>query len=348
MSPLQFPAWDPVLIDLPGPIDIRWYGLMYIVGFAAAHHIFTRLARRRFLAIDPGAVGDLIVYCVLGTILGGRLGYALFYDHAMSDPTKLVRVWEGGLSFHGGLIGVMTAVALFARKHRVPIGRVFDSAALAVTPGIFAVRCANFINGELYGRVTEATSFCAMRFPTDEKAERLMHLDLLREYGGKRAEELGVLVAYGKKPFTDLVALLPEKAPNGGDWNFLQEALDWSKVQSQVDYRYPSQLFEAAGEGLFTGLVLLVVWLLTRRRPLGRFAYGGVFLCCYAVVRFALENFRQPDRQFRKEGDDLGTVLLGLTMGQTLCAGMFLLGAWMLVHGLRHARDQRADTEVAA
>ena len=338
MSPLEFPAWDPVLLDLPGPIDIRWYGLMYIVGFVCGHWIFVALAKRRFLPVAPEAVGDLIVYTVVGTILGGRLGYALFYDQALGDPMKLIRIWEGGLSFHGGLVGVMAAIALFARKHKISIGRVFDAAALAVTPGILAVRCANFVNGELYGRVTTADGFLAMRFPTDDVASRLLHLDVLRELGGKRAEELGVLVAYGKRPWSDLQAMLPATDPGGGDWSVVREALNWERIQEQVPYRYPSQLFEAAGEGVFTGLVLLVVYLMTRRRPLGPYAYGGFFLCCYAIVRFLVENLRQPDRQFRKAGDDLGLVFLGLTMGQTLCLGMFLVGVVMITVGLRRGR----------
>jgi phosphatidylglycerol:prolipoprotein diacylglycerol transferase len=341
---LEFPAWDPVLLDLPGPIDIRWYGLMYIVAFVCAHLIFSRLARRGFLPVSMQAVGDLIVYCVLGTILGGRLGYAIFYDHGLSDPLKLIRIWEGGLSFHGGLVGVCLGLTLFWMRHQkelagLSIGRLLDSAALAVTPGILAVRCANFVNGELYGRVTDSASFLAMRFPTDETAARLLHLDLLRDYGGKRAEELGVLVAYGKRPIADLLALLPPKDPSGGDWSFLAKALDWNAVKEQVPFRYPSQLFEAAGEGLLTGLVLFATWRLTRSRPLGAFTYGGIFLVMYGVVRFLIENLRQPDRQFRKEGDDLGTVLLGLTMGQTLCVAMIVAGVMMLIAGIKKGPD---------
>lgn len=344
MGPYEFPAWDPVLFDLPGPIDIRWYGLMYIVGFACAHLVLVRLARARLLPVEPAVVGDLIVWAVVGTIVGGRLGYAVFYDHGLADPLKLVRVWEGGLAFHGGLIGVATAMALFARKHKVRIGRVFDATALAVTPGILAVRIANFVNGELYGRTTSADMPFAMRFPTDDRASSLLQLDLLRELGGKRAEELGVLVAFGKRPFEDLLALLPRTDPQGGDWAALRAALDWGKVAPEVPFRHPSQLYEAAGEGLFTGLVLFVVWFATRRRPLPRFTYAGVFLCCYALVRFALENFRQPDRQFRGPGDELGTVLLGLTMGQTLCAAMLGAGVLAIGWGLTRGRDAREVT----
>src|SRR5690606_4667922 len=124
--------------------------------------------------VAPERVADLVFYCVIGTILGGRLGYALFYDQGLVDPLRIIRIWEGGLAFHGGLIGVTIALVLFAWKHRVPAGRVADAAALATTPGIFAVRLANFVNGELYGRVTSPDTFLAMRFPTDEKATALL------------------------------------------------------------------------------------------------------------------------------------------------------------------------------
>ncbi len=338
MGPFEFPAWDPVLFDLPGPIDVRWYGLMYIVAFACAHWILVRLARARFLPMDPAAVGDLVVYTVVGTILGGRLGYAIFYDQGLADPLKLIRVWEGGLAFHGGLLGVAIALVLFARKHKLPIARAMDAAALAVTPGIFAVRCANFVNGELYGRVTSSDTPFAMRFPTDERASSLLRIDVLREFGGKRAEELGVLVAYGKRPFADLLAILPPKDPGGGDWSALRESLDWEKVKDSVPFRHPSQVYEGIGEGLVTGLILFVVYRLTRRRPLGAATYGGIFLICYGLVRFALENLRQPDRQFRDADDELGTVVLGLTMGQTLCAAMLLAGGLMIAYGCTRPR----------
>ncbi|MEY2980177.1 MAG: prolipoprotein diacylglyceryl transferase [Planctomycetota bacterium] len=336
MGPIEFPAWDPVLLDLPGPIDVRWYGLMYIVAFLAAQSIFVRLARARFLPIPEQAVGDLVFYAILGTILGGRFGYALFYDQGLADPLRLIRVWEGGLSFHGGLIGVVVAMAWFARKHGLPIGRVVDAAGLAVTPGVFAVRIANFINGELYGRITTADTPLAMQFPTDEKARTLLMLDYV---GHKRDEELAVQYAYGHVGWEDIESSLHQQSPYGREipWSAIRERLDaWDTLRAEVPYRHPSQLYEAAGEGLLMGIVLFVAYRLTRTRPLGPWGYGGIFALGYGVVRFGIEYLRQPDSQFRDADDPVGTVLLGMTMGQTLCVAMMLAGTAAILFGLRH------------
>ena len=175
MAALRFPGWDPVFLDLWGPLDLRYYGLMYIVGFVAGLFILKRLARRRFLPIPEEAVVDLLFYLIVGVILGGRLGYSLFYKpEILSDPFQLLRVWEGGMSFHGGLLGVVVAFILFSRKHKLPAWRLCDSMAFAVCPGLFSVRLANFINGELYGRIIppeQAGAWpWAMRFPSDPVA----------------------------------------------------------------------------------------------------------------------------------------------------------------------------------
>jgi phosphatidylglycerol:prolipoprotein diacylglycerol transferase len=336
MGPLEFPAWDPVLFDLPGPIDVRWYGLMYIVAFVAAQTIFTRLAKARFLPVPPEAVGDLVFYSILGTILGGRLGYALFYDQGLADPLKLIRVWEGGLSFHGGLIGVILAMALFARRHRVPVGRVLDAAALAVCPGIFAVRIANFVNGELYGRKTSADTPLAMRFPTDEDARGLLMLDRI---GHKRDEELAIQYMYGHRPWDGdggIAEALHAETPYGRPipWDEIRPRLDaWDTLKEQVQPRHPSQLYEALGEGIVVGVLLLLLYLATRRRPLRPWTYGGLFALGYGSVRFGIEFLRQPDAQFRSADDQLGTVIFGMTMGQTLCSVMILVGAALLLRG---------------
>src|SRR5258708_3713398 len=99
---MDFPAWDPVLIDIPGlPIAIRWYGLMYVVGFIVGQWLLVRLARARFLPVAEDKAPDLVLYLVFGVLLGGRVGYALFYEHDLLSPLKFIRVWAGGLSFHG-------------------------------------------------------------------------------------------------------------------------------------------------------------------------------------------------------------------------------------------------------
>jgi phosphatidylglycerol---prolipoprotein diacylglyceryl transferase len=151
---LTYPEIDPVALAL-GPLKVHWYGLMYLFGFTVAW----MLARWRSAAAGWTAeqVDDLIFYGVIGTIIGGRLGYMLFYGFAqiVDNPLNLFKVWEGGMSFHGGLIGVLVAVLFFARRYRLRFFQVADFVAPLVPPGLLAGRIGNFINGELWGHRTE-------------------------------------------------------------------------------------------------------------------------------------------------------------------------------------------------
>ncbi|MGK0299719.1 MAG: prolipoprotein diacylglyceryltransferase [Planctomycetota bacterium] len=378
---MDFPAWDPVLFDIPYlPIDIRWYGMMYVVGFICAQWIFVRLARSGFFPVSPEAAPDLIFYLVFGVMLGGRAGYALFYDTSLLNPLNFLQVWKGGLAFHGGLAGVCVSMWLFCRHHKIGWGRVADATALAGTPGIFAVRMANFINGELYGRVTDATTWGAMQFPTDPAATRLFHL-----HGGMsmRDRELCIQVAYGKLEFADVKDRLSVADDRGTaiNWDAIEPYLDWSRISGLtgadldnpinrgtveafnhwlrlsgkdplrpdeylVPFRHPSQLYEGFGEGLFLGLVLLVVYLLTRKKPLRTGRYAAIFLLGYAIIRGTLEMVRNPDAQFFEDGND-GTVLLGMTMGQTLSVAM-VVGALMILFWPRKPESETPETPAAS
>ncbi|PXX95783.1 prolipoprotein diacylglyceryl transferase [Halomonas sp. LBP4] len=159
---LQYPQIDPVAISL-GPVQIHWYGLMYVVGLAAAWWLGRRRAHRLGLSHDD--IGDLIFYGAVGIILGGRLGYVLFYglEQLLANPLWLFRVWDGGMSFHGGLAGVLLAAWLFARKHRLAFFQLTDFIAPLVPIGLGAGRLGNFINHELPGRISEVP--WAMVFP---------------------------------------------------------------------------------------------------------------------------------------------------------------------------------------
>lgn len=338
---MEFPAWDPVLFDIPGPLDIRWYGLMYVVGFVAAQWILVRLARSGFFPVKPDAAADLIFYCVFGVMLGGRLGYALFYQQSLLNPAQFVQVWKGGLAFHGGLAGVGVALWLFCRKHRVGWMRTSDACALAVTPGIFAVRCANFVNGELYGRITERGVGWAMQFPTDPRALARLGIE---EGWTMRDRELCIQVAYGKRAFADVRPQLSAVDDLGRpiDWDSVAPMLDWDRVRNLTDvdgnpivpFRHPSQLYEALGEGLLLGLLLLGLYLLTRHRPWRPGRYAAVFLLGYAAVRSSCEVVRQPDA-------GLEHLFLGLTMGQILSAGLALGAVLILLWPQR--REARAE-----
>jgi phosphatidylglycerol:prolipoprotein diacylglycerol transferase len=158
---LPFPAIDPIALSL-GPIVIRWYALAYVGGILIAWWMARRAAGNDAAwggasPIRPADIDDLIVWIALGVVLGGRLGYVLFYNPAYfaAHPTEILILWRGGMSFHGGFLGSVLAMILFARARGIPILSLLDVAALATPPGLFLGRIANFINGELWGRPTD-------------------------------------------------------------------------------------------------------------------------------------------------------------------------------------------------
>jgi len=264
---LPFPMIDPVLIAI-GPFAIRWYALSYIVGillgWAYARSIIAR--ERNWAGPAPLTVADyddFIVWVTLGIILGGRIGYVLFYNlpHFLTHPMEMLEVWHGGMSFHGGFLGVVTAVALFSWKRSIPFFTLADISC-AVTPiGLLLGRLANFINGELWGRPADVP--WAMVFP-------------------------------GAGP-------LP---------------------------RHPSQLYEAATEGM---LLLIILAIAIRMGALKhRGIVTGLFAIFYALFRSFCEFFREPDAQ-------LGFLWGGLTMGMLLSIPLFLAGVGFIVIALRRS-----------
>jgi len=163
---LQFPVIDPVIFSI-GPVSLRWYGTMYLIGFLAAMFMANKAADRSNGSWTREQVSDLLFYGFLGVILGGRVGYVLFYqfDYFLSDPLYLFQIWQGGMSFHGGLLGVILAIFIFARKTQKNFLEVGDFVAPLVPIGLGMGRLGNFINAELWGRQTDVS--WAMVFPTD-------------------------------------------------------------------------------------------------------------------------------------------------------------------------------------
>jgi phosphatidylglycerol:prolipoprotein diacylglycerol transferase len=153
---MTYPQIDPVLIHL-GPLQLRWYGLMYIFGFVAAYLVIFRTCRRKELPMARADVEDLVTYCILGLVLGARIGYCLIYNplYYLSHPLKFLAVWEGGMSFHGGLIGLVLTGFIFSRARGKAFLMLADLGAIGATPGLFFGRIGNFINAELFGRVTD-------------------------------------------------------------------------------------------------------------------------------------------------------------------------------------------------
>jgi phosphatidylglycerol---prolipoprotein diacylglyceryl transferase len=283
MTGLPFPdispiAWDFTLFGMT--FALRWYALAYIVGILIGWRITVAALRRPGLwrdqspAMTPPQLENLLTWVIVGIIAGGRLGYVLFYDlgHFLARPLEIPFVWQGGMSFHGGFLGVVLAILLFARAGKLPLGSVADAIALASPPAILLGRVANFVNAELWGRPT--TLPWGVIFP------------------GESAQTCPGIVA-------GLCA------------------------------RHPSQLYEAALEGVLLGLILILAafrWGALRRPWL----LSGLFFAGYGFARFAVEFVRQPDAQFVTDGNPLGLALQlggwGLTMGQVLTLPMILIG----------------------
>ena len=278
---------DPLALSLPfWPHGIHWYGVMYLLGFGTAWWLGRRRVRAGFLpGVNDEAFGDLIFYGMLGVVLGGRLGYVLFYgfEAALADPLSVLRINEGGMSFHGGLLGVMAAAAWWTRRHRLHVFDTLDFVAPLVPAGLGFGRLGNYIGGELWGKPTGGG--WGVVFPDA----------LPSDYARLPAEALRELHAQG--------------------------ALDGFA-------RHPSQLYQAALEGL----VMMVVLLWFSRRPRPRYAVSGLFALMYGLFRFAVEFVREPDAH-------LGYLAFGwLTMGQLLSLPLVAIGLLLL------ALSRRAPT----
>jgi phosphatidylglycerol:prolipoprotein diacylglycerol transferase len=265
---VPFPNFDPVLVHL-GPIAIRWYALAYIAGILLGWRYAVSLVRSARLWVfrgppaSPLQIDDMILWVTLGIIVGGRLGHVLFYTPELiwTNPVEILKTWHGGMSFHGGALGVLLALIIFCLRNRLDLLRIGDVAAASAPLGLFFGRIANFINGELWGRPTN---------------------------------------------------------------------LPWGIVFPGADPavpRHPSQLYEAALEGI--ALFLLLRWATHGAKLLNRRGVVmGMFIAAYGVIRISLENVREPDSY-------MPHFPLGLTMGMLLSAPMLVAGGYMIWRGLR-------------
>jgi phosphatidylglycerol:prolipoprotein diacylglycerol transferase len=205
---IPFPNIDPVFFEV-GPLQFRWYGLMYLIGLTAAYWLIKRKAAAQGLPLPPEQVYDMVVFAAFGVFLGGRIGYTLFYNFSYyaHQPWKIFAVWEGGMSFHGGLIGTIIALLLFSKRRSVPAATVADLAASVTPIGLGFGRIGNFINGELYGRETDV-AWC-MVFPAGGPVCR-------------HPSQLYEATLEGPLLFTVLWAIGRAKAPPGTIfWSFL-------------------------------------------------------------------------------------------------------------------------------
>ncbi|OYU39563.1 MAG: prolipoprotein diacylglyceryl transferase [Pseudorhodobacter sp. PARRP1] len=285
MSYIPFPNLSPDVFSIPlGPmtLTLRWYALAYIVGLLAGWKLIVRMVNTPRLwsgtpPLNAEAVERLLTWVIFGVILGGRLGYVIFYqpDHFLQNPLQILRVWEGGMSFHGGFAGVAIAGIWFCKREKIAMLPLADLMAAVAPIGLLLGRLANFVNAELWGRPTDLP--WGVAFP------------------GEAAQTCaGVLT---------------------------------------ICARHPSQLYEAALEGLLLLVVLnYLIWRRDWLKTPGKIA--GLFFAGYGVARFLVEFVRQPDAQFVSDGNPLGLALhaagYGLTMGQILTLPMIAVGIWFI------------------
>jgi phosphatidylglycerol:prolipoprotein diacylglycerol transferase len=260
---IAFPVFDPIAIQI-GPIAIRWYALAYIGGIVLGWIYARALLKNERLWGGPPPISlpqfdDFILWVTVGIIVGGRTGYVLFYNLGffIQHPAEIFELWKGGMSFHGGFLGCVAAVMLFARKNNISILSLGDITTAVGPIGLFLGRLANFINSELWGRTADPSLPWAMVFP------------------------------------------------NGGPLP-----------------RHPSQLYEAALEGIVLFTVLAVMIRLGALKRPGLIL--GSFIAVYALARIAGEMFREPDPQ-------LGFLWGGLTMGMLLSVPMIIAGLILIV-----------------
>jgi phosphatidylglycerol---prolipoprotein diacylglyceryl transferase len=273
------PAIDPIAISL-GPFAVRWYGLAYFAGILIGWWYARRLVGDNRLwgyrnpPLTRANIDDFLVWLVIGIVLGGRIGYALFYQpgHFLDDPLAFLRLWEGGMSFHGGLAGVILTMTIFSLVKRTPMLSLFDVAAASVTFGLFFGRVANFVNAELWGRVTD--------------------------------------VPWGVVFCNDAIMATHDGECPAGNLP-----------------RHPSQLYEAALEGLALFIILRILthWFGSLRYP---GLTGGAFIAGYGAARILVEFVREPDAQ-------LGFLAGALTMGMFLSIPMVIVGLIAIAVALR-------------
>jgi phosphatidylglycerol---prolipoprotein diacylglyceryl transferase len=288
-NPFIFHLWDNV-----GP---RWYGFAYVLAFACAFLVVRHLSRAGYCDLPPQRVSDLITWTALcGVLLGGRLGYVLFYKPEMlREPLSVFRVWEGGMSSHGGMLGIFVFVLWYSRRHGYSWRNLGDNLVVAAPLGLLFGRMANFINGELYGRVSHVA--WAMQFPKE-----LLENDALAQRAITAASAIDPQVSD-----PDAIVAAARHNPQITD-----------VLRAILPPRHPSQLYEAFCEGL---LLFVMLWLVRTRLRTANGVLIGLFFICYAIFRIVIENFREPD----------APLIGAFTRGQFLSFFLIVVGAGFIV-----------------
>ena len=265
---------DPIIFRVYDNIGPRWYGLAYVLGFICGYALLSLLAKRGYSDIPASRVGDFVTGCALfGVIVGGRLGYVFFYKpHMLREPLSILRVWEGGMSSHGGMLGILIFSFYYAHRHKLSLANLGDNLVVGAPIGLFFGRCANFINGELYGRVTNVA--WAMQFPKE-----------LFDHPDEADRAIGACSRIDPSLSTlDGIMSAVHRPALGGQVKEILRAI--------LTPRHPSQLYEAFFEGI---VLFLILWFVRTRTRQPNGVLIGLFFICYAIFRIVVENFREPD-----------------------------------------------------
>ncbi len=302
---------DPYIFRITETFGPHWYGLAYLLGFAAGILFLRFLVRRDYTRIPEEKVTDFIVYtAIFGVMLGGRLGYFIFYrlEEFFSNPLVFFRFLEGGMASHGGILGIVVFTWVYARLHRLSWPHVGDSLVPVAPIGIGLGRLANFINGELIGRPT--TVPWAVQFPKE--------LRLGPEHGLPR-ETVAKVIEEADRVTPGVEITHPEQVVEAA--YSLPEVLPVLAVH--LTPRHPSQLYQALLEGFLLASLLIFIRLRWKHLPDGLLT--GIFFIGYAVLRIIGEMFREPDAER----------ILGLTRGQFYSTAMILVGSAFVAWALR-------------
>jgi phosphatidylglycerol---prolipoprotein diacylglyceryl transferase len=328
-----FHTLSPFALRFTDSFGIRWYGLSYILAFLIGWGLLKWLSKRGAVRIPPERVGDAVLYGVLGVIVGGRLGYVFFYQPSLLWTIMDAPPWwgvlainMGGMASHGGMIGIAIASWVIARgwknergerTGRVPMLHIGDAIALVAPFGLFLGRIANFINGELLGRIVaqpgEPSPWWAVKFPQEITLAARQQPQLTTQ----QQLQLEALVEQVRLPGMSWDAafdrLLYKVQHAGGDWA--------ARLEPLISARHPSQIYQAFAEGIVLGAVL---WFIARR-PRIPGVVGAWFLITYGLLRVITEFWRLPDAHLVQER------IVGLSRGQWLSVAMVLIGLALLV-----------------
>lgn len=355
LSAVLMAAWvhdlNPFLLRFSDTFGVRWYGLAYALGFVWAWWVLWRLAKRGVVRIPPERIGDAMMLLVAGVVVGGRLGYVLFYDLPLLWDFQAGFPWwgvlalnMGGMASHGGMIGVVLAAWWIARGFLIqrhdgvvervgaaPVEHIFDAVALVAPMGLLLGRLANFINGELLGKIVAlpgaAAPWWAVKYPQELLSKPMSeggHAPPLSvEQKIELARVLGPYVRPTDQTYEEPLGRMLRALQSGPKETSRRLAEELGPLLAA---RHPSQLYQAVAEGVVLGLVLTAVWWKPRRPG----TVGAMFLMVYGVLRVATEFWRLPDAHLAVQR------VLGLSRGQWLSVAMVAVGAgWMIAVAVR-------------